>query len=121
MRAPAALFLTFLFCSVALAQSESGIEGLISISPAHGGPQRVGETNTRPLANAEFVVSNENGVVANFTTDNQGHFRVPVAAGHYTVTRKGAAKGIGRCGLFDVDVAAGQFAKVEWTCDSGMR
>lgn len=114
-----------LLCSMALAQSPSpsdgGIEGIINISPAHGGPERVGVPNSRPLAHTEFVVMSERGAVANFTTDEQGRFRVSLGAGRYTVTRKGALKGIGRCGPFEVEVAVSQFSKVEWMCDSGMR
>ncbi len=116
-----------LLCSTVAAQTPSptagasGIEGVISISPAHGGPERVGIPNSRPLADTEFVVSNESGTAASFKTDEQGRFRVSLGAGHYTISRKGAAKGIGRCGPFEVDVAAAQFSKVEWMCDSGMR
>ena len=99
----------------------TGIEGVITVSPAHGGPVRIGVPNSRPLANAEFVVSNESGVVTSFTTDDHGDFRVSLEPGHYNVTRKGPAKGIGRYGPFDVYVAAGEMTKVEWNCDSGMR
>lgn len=100
--------------------SESGLEGVITISPAHGGAIRVGEQNSKPLANVPFVVANDNGAIAEFTTDGQGQFKVTLPAGHYSVTRKGQGK-IGRCGPFDVDVNAGQVTKVEWRCDSGMR
>jgi hypothetical protein len=102
-------------------QAETGIEGTITISPAHGGSVRVGERNSRPLASTNFVVSKDGGTVAEFTTDDQGKFKVLIAAGHYTVARKGPKKGIGRFGPFDVDVAAGQITKVQWQCDSGMR
>ena len=102
-------------------QSETGIEGIITMSPAHGGPIRVGEQSSRPLANTPFVVSNESGTVAKFTTDGQGKFKVLIAPGRYAVAREGPQKGIGRFGPFDVDVAAGQITKVQWQCDSGMR
>jgi hypothetical protein len=102
-------------------QSETGIEGIITMSPAHGGPTRVGEQSSRPLANTPFVVSNDRGTVAEFTTDDQGKFKVLIAPGHYTVARKGAQKGIGRFGPFEVDVAASQITRVQWQCDSGMR
>ena len=102
-------------------QSETGIEGIITMSPAHGGPIRVGEQSSRPLANTPFVVSNESGTVAEFTTDDQGKFKIFIAQGQYTVARKGPKKGIGRFGPFDVDVVAGQITKVQWQCDSGMR
>jgi hypothetical protein len=102
-------------------QVETGIEGVITISPTHGGPTRVGEVNSRPLANTTFVVANDKGSASEFTTDDQGRFKVTLAPGHYAVTRKGQQKGIGRYGPFDVNVVAGQMAKVEWRCDSGMR
>jgi hypothetical protein len=99
----------------------TGIEGVISVSPSHGGPTRIGEANSRAVANVTFDVQNEKEVVATFTTDEQGHFRVSVPRGHYKVSRSGRKSSIGNWGPFDVDVAAGQMTKVEWTCDSGMR
>ena len=101
--------------------NESGIEGVITVSPRHGGPVRVGEQGSKPLANVPFVVTNEKGPVAEFTTDDQGHFKIMLAAGHYSVARKGGQGKIGRYGPFDVDVVAGQMTKLEWRCDSGMR
>ncbi|HUE61578.1 MAG TPA: carboxypeptidase-like regulatory domain-containing protein [Chthoniobacterales bacterium] len=101
--------------------AETGIEGVITVGPVHGGPVRPGIPSTKPLANATFVVGNETGAVAEFTTDDQGRFRVSLAPGHYTVTKKDHQKGIGRYGPFDVDVTAGQMTKVEWHCDTGMR
>lgn len=101
--------------------ANSGIEGLITIAPAHPGPVRPGTESSRPLANATFAVTNQGGFVAEFTTDDQGHFKVSVAPGHYTVAKKDGQKRIGRYGPFDVDVVAGQTTKVEWQCDTGMR
>lgn len=100
---------------------ETGIEGVITVGPIHGGPVRPGMPSTKPLANATFVAGNETGAVAEFTTDDQGRFRVSLAPSHYTVTKKDHQKGIGRYGPFDVDVTAGQMTKVEWHCDTGMR
>jgi hypothetical protein len=102
-------------------KAETGIEGTIAMSPAHGGSVRVGEQSSRPLANTGFVITKDGGTVAEFTTDDQGHFTVSVAPGHYTVTRKGPPRGIGRFGPFEVDVVASQMTKVAWKCDSGMR
>jgi hypothetical protein len=101
--------------------ADTGIEGVITVGPTHGGPVRPGMTSSAPLANATFVVGNENGAVAEFTTDDHGRFKVSLAPGHYTVTKKAWQKGIGRYGPFDVDVVAGQMTKVEWHCDTGMR
>jgi len=101
--------------------AETGIEGVITLGPTHGGPVRPGMESSRPLANATFIVGNDSGAVAEFTTDDKGHFKVSVTPGHYTVTKKNQQKGIGRYGPFDVDVTAGQMTKVAWQCDTGMR
>jgi len=102
-------------------QNGTGIEGRITISPSHGGPVRVGESGSRPLANTTFVATTDKGVSAEFTTDDQGHFKVLLEPGHYTVTKKGATTKIGRFGPFDALVVAGQMTRLEWQCDSGMR
>jgi hypothetical protein len=101
-------------------ESETGIDGLITVGPVRGGPSRIGIPDSRPLANAAFVVANEKGAVTSFTTNNQGQFRISLAPGHYTVSMEKTGK-IGRYGPFDVDVIAGHMTKVEWSCDTGMR
>src|SRR5262249_54678657 len=68
---------------------ESGIEGMITVSPARPGPIRADEPASVPLAKATFVVENNNGQVASFTTDDQGHFWVSLPPGHYKVSLKG--------------------------------
>ena len=72
-----------------------------------------------PLIDAPFVVRNESGVAASFTTDDQGRFRILVAPGHYSVSQQDNKSQIRRCGPWDVDVIAGQMTKVEWYCDTG--
>jgi hypothetical protein len=125
-----ALFITFSAFSLAQTEAtptpmpeaaDTGIEGVITLSPTHPGPVRPGMISSKPLANVTFVVGNDTGAVAEFTTDNQGRFKVSLPPGHYTVTRKDRQKGIGRYGPFDVEVVAGQMTKVEWHCDTGMR
>jgi len=100
---------------------ESGIEGIISISPARPGPVRVDEAGSVPLADATFVIENNSREVASFTTDAQGHFRAALPPGHYRVSLKGRKSGIGRFGPFEVDVIAGKMTNVQWECDSGIR
>ena len=99
----------------------TGIEGRITISPAHPGPVRVGEPGSKPLPNTTFVATNDSGASTEFTTDDDGHFKVLLEPGHYTVARKGQTKGIGHYGPFEALVAAGQMTRLEWQCDSGMR
>jgi hypothetical protein len=100
---------------------ESGIEGIITISPSQPGPTRDDVPNSIPLANTAFVVKNQKGEVTSFTTDDQGQFRIPLAPGHYNVSIKGRKSTIGRFGPFEVDVASGKMTKVQWECDSGIR
>src|ERR1700724_1244486 len=52
---------------------ETGIEGVITISPSHGGAVRAGIPSSKPLANTTFVISNQAGPVTEFTTDDEGH------------------------------------------------
>src|SRR5439155_23671183 len=99
---------------------ETGIEGVITIGPTKPGPIRADVPGSQPLANAAFVVENEKGEVASFTTDDQGHFRTPLPPGHYKVSMKGKRPGIGRYCPFEVDVAPGKMATVQWECDSGI-
>src|SRR5882762_6714254 len=68
--------------------ADTGIEGVITLSPTHPGPVRPGMISSKPLANATFVVGNDRGAVAEFTTDDHGRFKVSLASGHYTVTKK---------------------------------
>jgi len=106
--------------SIAQPQSDSGtgIEGVITVGPIHGGPARDGIPHSQPLRDATFVVENERGVVASFTTDDQGRFRVSLTPGHYTVTKKERPKA-GAYGPFSVDVETGKLTNVAWNCDDG--
>jgi hypothetical protein len=116
-------------CSSSFAQTQptsapdsgTGIEGVITLGPTHGGPIRPGIPSSKPFANAEFAVTSEKGQVASFTTDDQGKFRVSLAPGHYTVSLKNRKGGIGHYGPVEVDVVAGKMTTVEWECDTGMR
>ncbi len=100
---------------------ESGIEGVITISPAKPGPIRAGAASSIPLRNATFAVENEKGEVASFTTDDQGRFRAPLPPGHYKVSLKGKKSGVGHFGPFEADVTSGRMTNVQWECDSGIR
>jgi hypothetical protein len=124
-RAASLLALTAVTTCLMQAQTQprpdSGIEGVITVSPASPGPARAGVPNARPLANTTFAVENTSGVIATFTTDADGRFRVSLPPGHYTVSRKDGRPRIGYFGPFEVDVAAGKMTMVAWQCDSGMR
>ena len=100
---------------------DTGIEGIVTISPTQAGPVKDDSPGSKPLANAAFAVENEKGEVASFTTDDQGHFRVSLPPGHYKVSIKGRKSSIGRFGPFEVDVAPGKMTEAQWECDSGIR
>jgi hypothetical protein len=100
---------------------ESGIEGIITISPSQAGPSRSDAPDSKPLANTAFVVKDLKGEVASFTTDGQGQFRIPLRAGHYSISLKGRRTTIWHFGPFEVDVVSGKMTKVQWKCDSGIR
>ena len=100
---------------------ESGIEGVITISPANPGPIRADAPGSVPLANATFAVEKNNGEVISFITDDQGRFRMSLPPGHYKISLKGRKTTIGRFGPFEADVAPGKMTNVQWECDSGIR
>jgi hypothetical protein len=100
---------------------ESGMEGVITISPANPGPARIDAAASIPLANATFAVEKNNDVVTSFVTDDQGRFRVSLQPGHYKISMKGKKSSIGRFGPFEADVAPGKMTNVQWECDSGIR
>ena len=96
------------------------LSGATQISFGCPGPVREGMASSAPLANCDFAVANEKGPVSSFTTDAQGHFRIALAPGHYTISA-GRKIGIRGCGPFDVDVTSGKMTAVQWECDTGMR
>ena len=100
---------------------ESGIEGVITISPANPGPITADALASIPLANATFAVEKNNGEVTSFVTDDQGRFRVSLPPGHYKISLKGRKTTIGRFGPFEADVAPGKMTNGQWECDSGIR
>jgi hypothetical protein len=104
------------------AEPQTGIEGVITVAPAMPGPVRADAPASVPLANATWLVKDDQGAVAKeFTTDGQGRFQTLLPPGRYTVSLKGKKTGVGRFGPFEVDVVAGQITKVQWQCDSGIR
>jgi hypothetical protein len=124
MRALAGLAALLFFVTGMNAEPPSGstgIEGVITTGPIHGGPSRKGETDSAPLSDVAFEVKNDTGVVTSFTTATDGSFRVTVPPGHYLIRRVGNRPRLGGGGQFTVDVSPGSFAKVHFECDSGIR
>ena len=92
------------------------------MSPIHGGPIREGEASSAPLAKTAFVVRQEDRVVAEFETDEQGRFRILLAPG--ALHRRGQRTRNDRFGHYrpmPVDIVAGKMTQVEWDFDTGLR
>ena len=122
LTAKLALLTLFAAFSFGQSQTQTGLEGIIQISPTRAGPIRADTPPFRPFPNAAFVVQNEKkDIVGTFTTDDQGHFSIALEPGHYTVVKKGDKPAIGNFGPFEVEIVAGKTTKVEWQCDSGVR
>src|SRR5258708_10333035 len=98
---------------------ESGIEGVITISPANPGPIRADAPGSVPLANATFAVEKNNGEVTSFITDDQCRVRVSFPPGHYKISLKGRKTTIGRFDPCEAEVAPGKMTNVEWEGGSG--
>jgi hypothetical protein len=98
----------------------TGLEGEILVTPAQGGPARIGVSDSKPLSNTTFTVNQDEKIIASFTTDDQGRFRVALPPGKYTISKPGGKVKVGSYGPFEVEIVAGQVKKVQWKCDSGM-
>jgi hypothetical protein len=118
------LSLVFLVSASMNAQANTGTSGLevtATISPTHGGPTKLGEDDSAPLANTSFRVEAAGITVATFKTDAKGYFKIDLPPGRYDIRiEQPIMKGPG-CGLSDVEVTAGVFKKIHLNCDSGMR
>jgi hypothetical protein len=100
----------------------TGIQGVVTVRPTHGGPIRAGSELSDPalLSNARFTVTSDNESATSFMTDAHGRFRVLLKPGHYVVAL--AENRFPRpCGPFEVDVLPGTMTDVQWRCDSGIR
>jgi hypothetical protein len=103
------------------ADTPSGIEGTVTVSPIHGGPSRMGVPDSAPLANASFFVESAAGQVATFTTDEKGHFKIGLPPGRYAIRAQKSGMRGRRCGLEDIEVTASGFKQVDLQCDTGLR
>jgi len=99
--------------------ADSGIDGVISVSPNRPGPTRPGDLPA-PVANIVFVIKKGEETVSTFKTDAAGHFHVVLPPGQYVVSREDPGARIGHW-RFEVMVEAGKMTAVQWTGDSGMR
>jgi hypothetical protein len=103
------------------AASATGIEGSVTVSPIHGGPSKMGEPDSAPVANATLVIETAAGTIKTITTDEKGYFKVELPPGRYRIrTEKIGMRGRA-CAMNDIDVTAGSFKQIKLDCDTGMR
>lgn len=100
----------------------TGVNGTVSVSPARPGPQREGELATSALQGAAVQLRDaQDNVVASATTDAQGQFSMLAPAGEYVVRVSVHGQIFPRCAAVEANVRAGELARVDIVCDSGMR
>jgi hypothetical protein len=100
--------------------AQSGIEGVILVSPSHPGPVRKDSPGPAPARNITFVVMRGEVRAASLTTDSEGRFQALLPPGQYVVLREDPGARIGHW-RFEVEVKPGEMTKVQWVGDSGMR
>ena len=99
----------------------SGIEGTVLVGPQCPVVREGEDCPDRPLA-AKIEVKAGERLVARFSSDAQGKFRVPLAPGAYSLVPEGSSGNVLPRGIpQDVTVTAGQFAPVSIQYDSGIR
>jgi hypothetical protein len=100
----------------------TGVSGIVHSSPAHPGPQRIGESGRAPMAGAAVQVRDKDRrVVARVATGTDGRFSVMLPAGEYLFKVDTGEAMLPRCEEAHASVRDGQIAEVELDCDSGMR
>lgn len=106
----------------ASAMAATGVSGSVTISPAHPGPQRIGESGRAPMKDASIrVLDAHRRVVAHAVTGADGRFCVTVPPGDYSVEVDVGTAVLPRCDSVRASVRSGHVAEVQVACDSGMR
>jgi hypothetical protein len=102
-------------------EGRSGVKGVITLSPACGGPQREGNSCSAPYPNVELrLISGSGATVASTRTSSAGDYLLPVPAGKYRVVVAPSVR-FTRCPSPEVVVEDKQVSVIDIDCDSGMR
>jgi hypothetical protein len=100
--------------------AESGIEGVVVMSPTCPGPVREGTVCERPYRATISVRDNTGRQVTRFESDDQGRFRVPLPPGRYVLHPESSGRfPIARDQT--VTVQSGQLTNVRIVFDTGIR
>jgi hypothetical protein len=117
-----AAFFLLACVSSEVSAEESGVSGVVTVTPARPGPQRAGAPGGKPLVGADVQIRDAGGaIVGRATTDADGAFRILAPSGEYQVHLDVQGAKFPRCGRQRVRVEAGRMAHLDLSCDSGMR
>lgn len=112
------LLATWSFHSPAL--RESGIEGQVLIGPMCPVAQQGQSCPDQPYQATLTVNSPNGGMIVQFQTDGQGHFRIPLEPGQY-ILHPESPNGIPFAADQAITVGAGQYTHINVNYDSGIR
>ena len=102
------------------APRESGIEGQVWLGPMCPVVQQGQPCPDQPYPATLTVNSPNNGTVMQFQTDGQGHFRIPLGPGQYSLHAE-SPNGIPFATDQVIVVGVGQYTQVTVHYDSGIR
>jgi hypothetical protein len=102
------------------APRESGIEGQVLMGPMCPVVQQGPSCPDQPYQATLTVNSPNGGVMVQFQTDGQGHFRIPLEPGQYTLHPE-SPNGIQFAADQVIGVGVGQYTQVIVHFDSGIR
>ena len=98
---------------------DAGIEGRVEIRPVRS-VQRAGDANSAPYQATVTVLDGHGNTITTFTSDDQGHFRVVLPPGTYTLRPESPGR-YPRASAQSVVVAPRTFTHVDIVYDSGRR
>ena len=103
------------------AAGESGIEGQFFVYPINGGPELPGVLNQAPWGDTSFTIRRGDKVIATFSTDAKGRFRVPLAPAKYTLLPTEPHSALPETEPLELEVPPGKFLKLGVKFDTGIR
>ena len=102
------------------APRESGIEGQVLLGPMCPAAQPGQGCSDQPYPATLTVNSPNGGMIVQFQTDGQGHFRVPLVPGGY-ILHPESPNGIPFAADQMITVGNGQYTQITVNYDSGVR
>jgi hypothetical protein len=116
-----ARLLLMMGAEVLAAPLSTGVHGVVYTTPAHPGPQRIGESARAPMAGVTVQVRDKQHTVTSVITNAEGAFSAALPPGEYSFSVDVGTAALPRCGAADVIVRDKHVENIELECDSGMR